>query len=408
MRKSSELFTISLGRDDYVLTPEVLDAATDRRNFKAANWHWPDIKFISFKKQKLQLQTRNGNTVFTQLIIINKDSLQLACNCGMPVKTICIHMYRVLERASHYSLHDFFKNYRPNGWIETAMKYKNCFSIRYRGIDADISKKTELGKLYGIHENITTPVILDILNKPPVNTEKPAFALAWLLVHFTTRIHPPFVVPCSIRFNKEGTAIRSFGSIIGGLQNENKLALTEAQQLLSRQCLQLCKEAETLSGSLLATAGEESIDPEKYKNYFALWQQLLPLLSIQPHIFSYRVYAPKMLRRRPPKQMPLKIQLDAQQATIHFRLLQKKGMQQLAITNTQKGRVLPPEALDCPFFTREADKMQLLSSLKDAWLAWWMRSAKNRITVFKEHAKDFEKELLRELKRSYKVDIVKK
>ena len=85
LRDASDPYSIPFGVHHYYLTTEDLESHTDKRDLKYQRFHYPEIKFISLKDGLLELSTTCDKVTCTIKLLIEKDKLQVCCNCGKEV-----------------------------------------------------------------------------------------------------------------------------------------------------------------------------------------------------------------------------------------------------------------------------------------------------------------------------------
>jgi hypothetical protein len=407
LRNASAPFTIPLGRDDYYLTTETLHQVIDSGLTKKKGWYSPNLKLISFKKGKLVLQIVFIDKAYELAVNIDKDQLQVACSCGEQVETLCIHAFKALDRLCWYEGTDYFQQFRPNGLYEMFVRHKKYFRKKNSYYGQDIQPKETLGAVYALSEKPNFTDALKALTIPSRKTIKPgseADVLCYMIVSIRRKECPPFVMPCMGKLNKAGIAIKTFYPFLTGIQKEYETLLTDEQRLLNEQCLALFKEAEKLPGRFFSSYDTESVDISRYAAYFTAWKKLWPLLQKQSYVFSCDVYNKRELKTKPPKSRTEPVTVSAFQPRLSFRMTGKEDFFQLDMVGKLAHKTISRYELPMLFLMQDDENnLYLLPSAIDAYIAEWMRKAGNRITVFKEHFKDFETGFLAHLQVHYEV-----
>ncbi len=406
LRNASDPFTIPLGRDDYYLTREALYKVIDNGLSKKRGRFMPQLKIVNFKKGKLRLSNSFDKEAYELVVDIEKDKLFVACSCGSQVATLCIHAFTALDRLAWYIGSDYFDQFRPGGLYEMSMLHQKHFRIKTNYDGSRIQPKETLRTVYALSDEINFNDAVRVLNLPSKKsgqTHGGADTLCYMIVNIKRKDHPPFVVPCMGRLNKAATAINGFYQFLTGIQKEYDHLLTEEQNLLNKECLLLYKEAEQLPGRFFSNE-QEAVDINRYAAYFAGWKKIWPLLQNQPYVFVCTIYWKRDLKGKPAKSLTRQVSVSPYHPRLCFRLTDKPEFFQLEINLKLADKTISRNTPFMLFFIQdEKNNLCLLASPVDAYIAEWFRKAGNRITVFKEHFKDFETNFLSHLQTHYEV-----
>jgi hypothetical protein len=413
LRNAAAPFTIHLGNDDYYLGQQVLHNAVDDTVKKQKGWYSPEIELIHFKKGNLKLKAIYASYAYDLVIGIEKDKLHVACSCKGQVQTLCIHSFKTLDRLTWYNGSDFFRQFRPGGLYEMSKKHKKYFTIEKSYRSTEIKPKEFLRSVYALSRKPQFDEAIKALALPSQKTMKDSGGsdvLCYMIVNIRRKDHPPFVVPCMGKLNKTGTAVKGFHQFLSGAQKENDHLLTEEQKLLNSECLLLYKEAEKLPGHFFpryqyfSTDEDGTVDLNRYADYFARLEKLLMLLNKQPYVFTCNIYWKRDLKKKPYKNLTQQVSVSTYQPQLSFLLRDRGDFFQLEM-NLGLGYKTIRHCVPLMLFLMQDDKNNLyqFASLTDAFMVEWFHKTGNRVTIFKEHFKDFEKNFLSQLAAHYEI-----
>jgi hypothetical protein len=410
LRNAATAYTIPLGRDDYFLTRDALHAGVDSSLLKKRGWHFPHLKFISFRRGRIKFRNSYEGESYDLTVMVEKDKLHVACSCGSQVETLCRHAFEALDRFCWFEGTDYFEQFRPGGLYEMSIRHKKYFRKLNGHLGQEIKPKQNLGAVYSLTHTPDFKNILKAFSLLPVKKligKSEADVLCYMVVSIRRKEHPPFVLPCMGKLSKTGTAVKSFYPFLTGIQKEYAHLLTDDQKLLNEQCLALFKEAEKLPGRLFPRY-EEPVDISRYTAYFTAWQKLWHLLQKQSHLFTCDLYGIRELRGKPPKSRTRQTTLSADHPKLFFQLVDKGALFQVMMKGSLGNKTIRRYDLPMLFLMHdEGNNLHLLASPVDAWMAEWMKKAGHRITVFKENFKDFETNFLSSLQLHYEVNRIK-
>ena len=402
-RNAAEPYTINLTGRAYILSGEMLKDQTDPRVQRKRGWYSSNLDFISFENSELKLLNSYAGYSYELTVSLHPSSLQLSCSCGLEVETLCVHIYKVLEKLTWFDETSFFRNYQPGGIVEIATRYPRYFTKSR----LDINPKHELNTVYQISGKLNLENFKQSLSFQGSGSLSPGLvketALTYIIVDTYRNELFPFLLPCLGYLDKAGTLPKGFDSFISGTQKQYDSLLTEEQRTLNSHCYEMWRLAQNLPGSLL---NEPVDEPSKLHDLFDLWQQAIPLLYNQSFIYTYCMFWKRELKHKPEKRKLERVEISPATPSIRFLLLDRGDIFQLHIRVFIKEQVLESYCADHLFFIKSGEQIHLLSSLKDAAVIEWMDSCNNCITVFKEHFVEFEQEILVPLRENYPVKMV--
>jgi len=100
------------------------------------------------------------------------------------------------------------------------------------------------------------------------------------------------------------------------------------------------------------------------------------------------------------------VQLSGEPATLRFVLTEKAVFYTLELQIWIHNDLLEGYDAEVPFFILYGRTLYLLESFRDAVIAEWMYRSGGRITIFKEHFGEFEKDWLILLRANYPVKTI--
>ena len=408
-RRATDLYTIYLDNEEYNLTEEILKENADSPTLKQRNWNFPDLKFISFNHGKLELQNTYYNISHKLTIVIEKNNLKVTCSCNTEVEMLCRHAYKAIARLIQFERSNYFQQYRPNGLIEIATAHEKYFTIKSNADGLAVNAKTELGSIYQLDEKVQKDQFKGLLKLPgeiklKKNTLK-GMALSYIIMVSHKNKMLPFLLPCLGKLTKAENAVKAFMNFISGAQTEYDQYLGDEEKVLNKCCYNMWKLAEKLSGVI--TPKEQTGEFKKnIQLLFDIWQSIIPLLWDQRFVFTYYLHHKRELRGKPQRYKINEAHIAVKPPTLRFRLTDKGSFHQLEMKVFLDNLEITNYELEPTFFISKGEVLFFLSSLRDAAIAEWMRNAKNRITVFKEHFAEFENSFLKPLRECYDVDII--
>ncbi len=410
LRHSSDYFSIRLDNDEYILTNELLLENVSEKTLRQRDWSYPELHFLRFKGKRLELQCSYGKSSYKLSFIIEKDSLSVACSCGKEVEKLCLHAYKVLSKLICYSPKTtYFRDYAPKGLVKTAFANKKHFDFKNTNNGLEIQPKKQLGFVHLVTRNRIRINLQDVFRLPSkeisLSTPRGELSLCYMILVPRKPYMLPFVLPCLGRYNKAATEIKGFGRFLSGLEKEHESLHTAEQKLLNEVCLDLYKEVEGLPE--LFKEEEETAEqrPQHTSKLLAYWLRILPLLQGQ-HVFTHSFWHHRYLKRRPPQKSyteKVKVALDVPE--VQFHLSEYARFYQMSIEILIGGKPIKDIEPICSFLLKHESTIYLLRSFKDAGIVEWFSSIDNKLTIFKEQFKDFEKSYLKKLKENYTVHI---
>lgn len=399
LRNPSDFYPIPL-KDDYTLPEKVLRECIDRKPSKQVGWFYPDFKLLSYKDGVTQLLNKVYMNSFSLFIKVEKEKLLVACSCGTQVEKLCIHTFNALLRLLNYDRSITLKMFLPEA-VQTVFTNRQYFETK-PGIQNLFKPKANLGSVYAIKEALAEYNIEDVLTLPAQSkTETKETTICYVLMISRRHDLLPFLIPCLGKFNKAGDKIKVFSNFLSGIQKEYEPSLTEEQKTLNKICYDMYRLVEKLPDQLIH---EEMLfnGTEDISNVFSLWQKAFKLL-LEQHTYIHPFFRKRQLKGKPSPSWMIKRKMQKDVPVIQFQLTDKGAFYQLQMKPVINGKAISKYKLLDTFFISSNKNVYMLSSVRDAAISEWMERSGNRITVFKEHFADFEKNFLMPLEKCYKV-----
>ena len=412
-RRASDPYTIHLDNDNYILTQEILVKNVEEKLLRVRRWYYPKLKLVSFLKGKLELKCSHEESSEILTILVEKDKLHVSCSCNTEASMLCFHAYKVFDRLMWGDQTDYFQQFKPNGIYQIAHAHKTFFAIKPTDRGISISSKPGLGMIYSLESDLDIAPLSEALSIPVEDKSKPApfpnnTALTYVIVQSSHSRLLPFLVPCIGKLNKYRNFIKGFGGFISGAQKEYDKYLNEDQRTLNKLCFNTWRIVENSTGTLLLRE-EGSLEQRKnIQAVYDFWQSVFPILQLQPFLHLYFLYWKKELKKRPSKSRIQPIRVSTNEPALRFRLIDKGEIYQFELRIFVENKEIK-QFIDSPtFFIQnfDNDTLFLLKSLRDAAIVEWMKTLKNKVSIFKEHYKEFEVSVLNRLKKYYLVDLI--
>lgn len=188
-------------------------------------------------------------------------------------------------------------------------------------------------------------------------------------------------------------------------EKENDALLTDEQRVLNRVCLDMWRHVEKL-GDIAIYKNMSDDDKYRLSILFELWLKAIHLLQKQ-YVFKHPFFYTRYLKGKPSTSYIEDIRICQEIPSIQFQLIDKGAFYQLEMKVLLNGKVLKNFEPITAFFIQQEENICMLSSQRDAAMSEWMRKSGERITIFKQHFKEFENSFLKLLGKYYSVEIVK-
>jgi hypothetical protein len=340
-RYANEPYLLPLEEGPYRLSLEILCKHIDAADQKHKRFHWPDIRFIALREGMLELRATADGKSFIVAIQVEKDLLQVVCDCGSPVHKLCVHAYETINKLVFHKDECYFEQFSHGGLAEFALASKQYFIITKDKAGIHFQPKPGIGKTF-FTTSIDVQGLSSLLAKGV-----PAAALyrqqnvehtfnGYALAYSGEKFHLPLILPFTGKLNKAYTAVKSFTDFIREEQNMVDLTLTPEQAFLHTLCIKMYRLVQQLSHEILSNV---SALPD-YIEWFNLLQQAFPSVKKQPFMYSYFSYRVKFLKKRIKKEYMQPCILHQGKPEISLKLIIKEDYYSLRPVITVDGKTL--------------------------------------------------------------------
>ncbi len=395
LRSSSEAFIFHTGNDPYVLTEESFKKQVDSDLPRSRSWHWPKIKLLSFTDGVVKLRLTHEESHYEMTVKIEEFKLSCSCSCNTPVQTVCLHVYRALQSLSGYAGLEYFSDFSPSGIVTLARKYPSCFTKNASDLGNDYTPKTNLDRVYYFSHSrypLFEPKSMALPTQIPAAIPEREACMVILTCYRIDRF--PAIIPCSGLLDMAGEKIKLFDPFLSYPQ-----LLTADQQTLNLLGLEMWKLVEKLPRGFRNFEEEHTKPAEKL---LQLWEEALPLLSMQTFLYSYRMNRERELRKKPRKNEMIQYSISKDRPVLQFVLLDCGIYYQFYPELRIRDKSFSGFGYAAPLLISIDDKLYLLNSLRDAAILETME----KVTVFKEQYSAFEAEILIHLRKHYTIKTV--
>jgi hypothetical protein len=368
------------------------------------------VEYISYQHGIITVEAKlSGKFVETLYVHAEPDTLHIACSCGMPDKTMCIHAYIGLYNMAWTNTLNLKEFYWPG--------YDTNEQLQRKYLDVLVSKRfihVEPQPQFG---NLFRPVVgfkgsnmfSSSTSKTPKtdllqgNRQVVAFCIGYGRMD-SLLCQLPVLIPFKATTGVDNATLTSFeehpldGSFVQG-----DVDVTAGQ-------LQLINIAADLYG-IVKVLGKGSYCPEMSEHralkaaVLQLWEKALPFLILEPYTYTY---APIRLRFRKGKPGLQKrdikpcrfstfrpeLYFDLKEQKDHYDLSAALALNGAAFQFDCKTQLFSMDKASCCYLMNEADADDLLN---------WIYASNNRLTVLKEYFSLFEDSFLRQLGEHYPV-----
>ncbi len=404
-RNSSESYLLLFEEGQYKLSTAALEAHATDKDLKRKRFHWPDIKFVALKDGMLQLVATGNDESYSIAMQVEKDMLQITCNCNTLVHKLCVHAYQTIYKLVLCKGDRIFEQFSSGGLVEQAIAFKQYFTVEEGGEGISITPKAGIGKLFSASEHtvqaLTNFLSLGIPSAVLYKTEADkSTVVGYAVVYSKRKYHLPVLLPFTGKTTKDSTAIKSFTDFIRTGKDIIGLKCREQQRLLNEACIEMYKIIQALPSTILS-------NPDALPEFVALfhsWQKAYPLIMKEQFVYCYHSYRVSYLSKRIHKQNMHGCVLHQDNAQLSFMLTGKEDFYTLKAGITIKRKVIRQKDYEHSFTLLKQisrNEFYLLPSLTDAALLEYFKDTATGITIFKQQFKAFREGFLKALSDRY-------
>ena len=380
LRNSSDPYILLLEEGPYTLSFEKLENFVDQRDLKRKSFFYPDISFISFEDGMLELKVSREKESYILLIQVEKEMLQIVCNCNTPVHQLCLHAYHALHKLLMFQGEHYFEHYQRSGLIELSKQLPEYFKTVHSNSGIAVETKKELGKLILPTTTLASfSKVVDVSTLLKTNTDQ---IISYAIIHSRKPFHLPIILPYYGTLNKARTEVKSFKNFIRVPEKLPNIPIPPIQKLLNSICFEMWKLVHQLPARIL----KEPASLPQIQTLHELWQQALPLLSEQTFLYQYYSFRLKFLRQKPIKKYMLPCLVNQIRPVITLQIKDCGDYYRINLKITIDGKTIPYKEKDNSFllWIRRKEEHIYLWDLKQSALLEWMGEHQTA-TFFKVH-----------------------
>jgi len=367
------------------------------------------VEYKGFKNALISVEAKLSDGSENILYLhVGLTELDIACTCGMPGEKLCFHGFMTLHNLAWFRRLELEDYYWPGIVDDDKIKdkflttevTKNWIKINPKEKYGNIFK-SNIGFAERERFSLTAPT--KTLAFPTGGQEAIAYCMAYNLGEH--HVHLPILMACLGVTSKQGNDIVSFKQFNHQKKLIPNVSYTANQQMLNAISLQQHDIAKRQYGM----AGEEKKQESQSlkQEMLTLWEQAIPLLLNERYNYSYYTYWLRYLRSKPRKSDMRDCKYSLEIPVLNFQLKMYQDHFALEAIVTVNGNPLqfknkPPLFV----FDKATDLIYLMASVQDDDLLRWMLLHNNRLTILKQHFREFQDTFLAELSTFYPVHFI--
>ncbi|UKJ07902.1 hypothetical protein [Solitalea lacus] len=409
----TEPYILSFENNDFTLTQEVLNKHSDYRQ--------NNRRYVSVSTEELAFQ----DGILKIRVSIHGDTEELLCLKVTP-KDLWIWCSKMginntLSRHAYFGLNSYVfiggaNSFKPYYWPEFSKEKNKFLNISKTYSSFNIQVKPQFGQFFrpGV-TLLNDPEVYDTNFLPPASVQSHLAGetiVGYTLAHTSLRSyhsqHYPFLIPFCGKASKDRSSVVTFETYLQQLAKEPVLLYTDEQQVLNAYCTQMQKIAllnQTVGNDLVKETKEEQLARKKL--LFGYWQAVLPLIIKQRFTYRHYSYGMKNIKGKPRKLEMLACSFSHEDPRLSFYMYDKGDHYLLRLKIKINNRYADLNNLRIPFFLAgNKNCLYLLSSLLDEELIDLFHQSDYKLSILKEHFKDFYETYLVHLSNAYPLTLV--
>jgi len=367
------------------------------------------VEYKGFKNALISVEAKLSDGSENMLYLhVGLTELDIACTCGMPGEKLCFHAFMCLHNLAWFRRLELEDYYWPGLTDDDKIKdkflttevTKNWIKVKPKEKYGNIFKSS-IGFAEREKFSLITPA------KTLASTVGGQGAIAYCMAYNLGEhhVHLPILMACLGVTSKQGNDIVSFKQFNHQKKLIPNVSYTANQQMLNEISLQQHDIAKRQYGM----AGEEKKQEAQNlkQEMLTLWEQAIPILLNERYNYSYYTYWLRYLRTKPRKSDMRDCKYSLDRPVLSFQLKMYQDYFALEAIMTVNGSTLhfknkPPLFV----FDKTTGLIYLMSSVQDDDVLRWMLSHNNRLTILKQHFKEFQNSFLGELSSYYSVNFI--
>jgi len=327
---------------------------TAKNSFKGV---W--AKCVGFENELVKVEVTIPDEKPRYLFIhVDKEEMQVYCDCGMPGAQLCKHAYYGLRNLMFYQERYSFKDFYWPGYAIEKSGNNKFLDIDARNSNISIKPKKEYGNLFrpGVAFEKAEQLIIEeqSSDKYPAIPKGNDLVIGYCIAYnyrSMDSFHQPLLIPCLGITNKEGNEILQFKAFITDEMAPAKVNYTSRQIMLNS----ISQEMYNIVNSLIPLTDEQLLLKALLeKKLLELWHKAFKAgIANEAFIHTYFSGRFNSLNKKPIKALMRECKLDVQTAVISFLLIDKGDHYSLQAVIKAGNREITFTGNKIPFFIED-------------------------------------------------------
>jgi len=371
------------------------------------------VEYVSYQRGIITVTAKlNGRQMETLYVHAEPETLHVACSCGMPGQTLCVHAYIGLYDMAWTNILNLKQFYWPGFDANEAIQRK-FLDVLVSKRFIQVEPKPQFGNLFrpvvGFRESntfslpVNSPPSTDLLQG---NRQVIAFCIGYGRMD-NLLCQLPVLIPCSANTSGDNSSLVGFSELL----TDGNFDMGDADFTASQ--LQLITIAADMY-RLIKVFGKGSYHPESAEHRaikataLQLWEKTLPLLALEPFTCAYSPVRLRFIKGkagiRKSEVMPCRV--STLRPELYFILKAKKDHYSLSSALALNGAAFPFSCKTQLFAMDKVGWCYLMNAADADDLLNWINTGSNRLTILKEHFAEFENGFLSILSKHYSIYFV--
>ncbi len=418
-KPKSHFFKLPFDKNTRILKLNVLNAHTD---FRPGNlsYYMVEKKVLTFKKGVIAMRVRVENEPPVKVYLkVEYDHLLVSCNVDTNDTYLGRYAYLTLWVMLWNEYHDFNEYFWPECFDEKTgkSKYLEVICDRY-GIDIELKKQFK--GFFRPGDLLPAISEREVMERKPTIMERPTLNMECLIGYCIANTDPirfhsnhyPFLIPYSFSLNADCKTVKSFTAFIFEKESLENLELSSNQNELNQICYKMKKIAK-IHFREYGDTEERSVEKRDLNvtnrmKIFELFNQALPLLSLQPVTHYLFTYGMRNIQKRPMKKDMQVARFSCEIPRLNFLLNDKGNYFELRLRFKVKGKVLlfceGKIAMFLVCSSSNPNEWYLLESEADANVVRFFSQTDFKIQIPKGYYKEHFEYYINEIKKHYELE----
>ncbi|WP_158825688.1 hypothetical protein [Mucilaginibacter lacusdianchii] len=372
-------------------------------------------RHISFEREvaKLRVHIKNDPKDYFILFHVSPGELEVSCDCGMPSRKLCKHAYLGLRYLiGHHDESVDLKQFYWPGISTTERGKERYLEVTVKEYYISIKPQKEFGSIYRPEagfEHFALPQLEKengngrIAAALPIDSKRDVLGYCIISRGRQYRSALPVLVPFWGTTDKAGECIVSFKQFLIHHQLPDSISLTPVQLELNAICKQMW-DMEAPVEDVRQTAQQRQ---ERKKEMLGLWHKAMAFrLSAEEFLYvNFRMLS-SIKKYKPTKSCMVDCVIANTPVTLSFLLTEYSDHFMLeALITDKQGKELTLTNQTPRFFVsqRSGYHYYLLPSVLNNDLLEQLQESNNRLTILRQHFKEFEDKYLKGISEFYSI-----